>query len=380
MAGDSFEVGPYRPPSEAYSLLIRATRNCSWNRCKFCSMYKGNRFELRSAEEIKKDLVAVKSIQDRIREFSWKSGYGGGALREAAAGIFNSAPNDSFRQVALWLYAGGETAFLQDSNSLIMRTNDLAEVIRFMKATLPSINRITSYARSDTAARKTLEELTELHEAGLSRLHVGLESGYDPLLERVGKGVTAAKHIAGGTKVVASGISLSEYVLLGLGGRDMWREHAAETARVLSEINPDFIRVRTLTLIENMPLYHEVERGDFARATDEQIVEEERLLIEGLECHSNYVSDHITNLLQEIEGRLPEDKDKMLAAIDRFQGLTVEERVNFRVGRRTGIYTRLDDQHDPRKRETVDRIVHRLTQDGSYIDEEIIYQMMQQFI
>jgi len=377
---DSFEVGPYRPPSEAYSLLIRATRYCPWNRCKFCCMYKGNKFEYRSVEEIKQDIKAVKMIQDKIKEISWKSGYGADRLKEAAAMVFNSSPDEAFHHVALWLYAGGETAFLQDSNTLIMRTKELVEVIRFLKETLPSINRITSYGRSVTAAKKKLEELTELHQAGLSRLHIGLETGYDPLLEYMDKGVTAARHITGGRNVVESGISLCEYVVLGLGGKEMWREHAIETARVLNEIDPDFIRVRTLTVINGMPLYDEVENGDFIRATDEEILEEEKLLIERLECHSNYVSDHITNLLQEIEGKLPEDKGKMLSAIDRFQALSPEERVNFRVGRRVGIYTQLDELYDWHKREVVERIVHRLSQGSNQIDEKLIYSLMERFI
>ncbi len=376
----SFEVGPYRPPSEAYSLLIRATRYCSWNRCKFCCMYKNNKFEYRPVAEIKQDIATVKAIQDKITEMAWQAGRGGAGTQEMAASAFNSAPSESFRNVALWLYAGGETVFLQDSNSIIMRTHELSEVIRFLKETLPTVNRITSYGRSDTAARKKVEELAELHEAGLSRLHIGLETGYDPLLEYIDKGVTAARHIKGGRNVVESGISLSEYVLLGLGGKEMWREHATETARVLNEIDPDFIRIRTLTLREDMPLYDEAASGDFIRATDDDIVAEERLLIENLNCHSNYVSDHITNLFQEIEGKLPDDKEKMLAVIDSYLALSKADKINFRLGRRAGIYTRLDDMEEPHKRETVDDIVHRVTKDGNQLDEEIIYTLMQRFI
>jgi len=374
----SFELGPIRPPSEAYSLLIRATMNCPWNRCKFCHIYKGKKFQLRSLEEIKQDIKTAKVIQDEIKELSWKSGYGG-RVKEIAGKVFSNPPNQAAHNVALWLYAGGESAFLQDSNTLIMRTNELAEVIRFLKETFPSIKRITSYARSKTAAKKKPQELTELHQVGLSRLHIGLESGYDRLLQYMDKGVTAAGHIAGGRRVVESGISLCEYVVLGLGGREMWREHATQTAKVLSEINPDFIRVRTLTINNKMPLYNEIENGDFIRATDEEILEEERLLIEHLDCHSNYVSDHITNLLQEIEGKLPEDKEKMLAAIDRFQSLSPQERTNFRIGRRVGIYSQLDDLYDLHKREMVERLVQRLSQ-GNEVDEKTIHTLMERFI
>jgi len=379
MVSDSFERGPIRPPSEAYSLLIRVTRNCPWNRCKFCPTYKGAKFELRSVEEIKQDILTARAIQDKLKEMSWQSGYGG-RVEEVARAILRNPPNETYFNVALWLYSGGESAFLQDANSLIMRTNELVEVIRFLKQTLPTITRVTSYGRSKTAAKKKLEELIQLREAGLSRLHIGLESGYDPVLQYMDKGVTAADHIAGGKKIVKSGISLSEYVVLGLGGKGMWREHAIETARVLNQIDPDFIRVRTLTVKPGMPLYDEVKNGNFIRATDEEIIEEEKLFIENLDCHSNFVSDHITNLLQEIEGKLPEDKEKMLASIAGFQSLSPEEKYNFKVGRRLGIYEQLDDLHNSRKHNTVEHAIQKLSHNGNQVDDETIYSLMERFI
>ncbi|MFC1871949.1 radical SAM protein, partial [Chloroflexota bacterium] len=357
----------------------RVTRNCPWNRCHFCHIYKGDKFELRSVEEIKRDITTAKMIQDQIKEVALKSGYES-SVKEVTAMMLNNPSHSLFHNVALWLYAGGESAFLQDANTLIMKTDELVEVIRFLKETLPSINRITSYARSKTAAKKTVAELKQLHEAGLSRLHIGLESGYDPLLQLMDKGVTAAEHIKGGQNVVASGISLSEYVLLGLGGKNMWREHATETARVLNEIDPDFIRVRTLTINNRMPLYDDIQQGNFLRANDEETVAEEKLLIENLECHANFVSDHITNLLQEIEGRLPQDKEKMLAALNRFQALSPEDRTTFIVGRRAGIYSHLDDLYDSGQRETVDRLVARLTGSNHEIDQETIFSLMERFI
>jgi hypothetical protein len=373
---DSLELGPIRPPSEASSLLLRVTRNCSWNRCKFCHIYKGKRFELRPVEDIKQEILTVKAIQDRLKEAAAKAG----GMEAAAAAILNSPFSETHFNIALWLYHGGTSAFLQDANTLIMPTPDLVEVIKFLKKTLPSITRITSYGRSKTAAKKKLEELKALHEAGLDRLHIGLESGYDPLLAYMDKGVTAADHIAGGKKIVESGISLSEYVLLGLGGKKMWREHATETARVLNEIHgADFIRARTLTIKEGMPLFDEVKEGKFVRATDEEIVAEEKLLIENLDCHSYFISDHITNLLQEIEGQLPENKDKMLAVIARFQSLPAEERQNFRLGRRMGLYAALNDLADPGKHGLVEQAMARVAKEGK-VDEEIMYSLMERFI
>ena len=324
--------------------------------------------------EIKQDIEAMKSIKDRILELGWQSGYGG-RVGDMASMILNKPPNQAFYNIALWLYGGGQYAFLQDANSLIMRTNDLTEVLRFLKETFPEINRVTSYGRSKTAAKKTLEELVEIHEAGLTRLHIGLESGSNQILKFTDKGVTATEHITGGRKVIESGISLSEYVILGLGGREMWREHATETARVLNEISPDFIRIRTMHVNEHLPMYADVASGDFTMTTDEEMIEEEKLLIENLDCESNYVSDHIANLLQEIEGKLPEGKEKMLAVIDRFQALSSEERTNFRVGRRARIYTYLDELNDSRKHQVVEQIIDRLSEGTQEIDEGVIQKM-----
>jgi len=379
MTTDSFELGPIRPPSEASSLLLRVTRNCPWNRCKFCHVYKGKKFELRPVEEIKQEILSVKAIQDKLKEIARKSGYGE-RMEEVALAILNNPLNEAYFNVALWLYHGGDSAFLQDANTLIMRTPELVEVIKFLKQTLPTITRVTSYGRSKTASKKKLEELIELRKAGLSRLHIGLESGYDPLLKYMDKGVTAAEHVKGGKNIVKSGISLCEYVLLGLGGKKMWREHATETAKVLNQINSDFIRVRTLTVKAGMPLYEEVKKGNFIRATDEEIIEEEKLLIENLDCQSNFISDHITNLLQELEGRLPQDKEKMLATIAKFQSLSPEEKRNFKLGRRLGIYDGLDDLDNSLKHDGVERAIQKLQQDGKQVDEELICSLMERFI
>ncbi len=367
------ELGPMRPPSERRSLPIRVTRNCPWNRCKFCCAYKGQKFGLRSLADVKQDIMAVKAIQDKLGENAGRSD----TIEAARDGELSVA----VREVANWLYGGGRSAFLQDANTLITPADDLVEVIRFLKQTLPSITRVTTYSRSKTAAKRNIEELSRLREAGLSRVHIGLESGYDPLLGFMDKGATAGDHIKGGENVVASGISLCEYVVLGLGGVKMWRDHATETARVINEIGPEYIRLRTLAITGDMVLHREVESGNFVRLTDDQIIEEEKLFIQSLNCHSKLVSDHFTDLLQEIEGRLPDDKDRMLAVIDRFQALDPVERAIFRMGRRLGMYSRLDDLNDPNQSEAVEWIMAGLGQDGKKgLDENVIYQLMERLV
>ena len=338
----SFEMGPSRPPSEAYSLLIRVTRGCPWHRCEFCSSHRTMKFGIRSVEEIKRDIKTAKEISEKIKESSWRLGYGD-RVKEAAASVYGDPPNESFRNVALWLYAGGKTAFLQDADSLIMKTPQLVDVLKFLCETFPDLARITSYSRSKTAAGKTLEELKELHDAGLSRLHVGLESGCDEVLNFVQKGVTAAEHIESGKKVVESGISLCEYIMPGLGGRRWSGEHARQTVRVLNAIDPDFIRLRSLSMREDIPLYNKLRNGEFELQTDDEVIEEIRELVCGLEVTSYLASDHIENLLQDVDGQLPGEKEKMLGVIDRYLALPTEERRNFQLGRRMGYYTGLND-------------------------------------
>lgn len=374
----SYEMGPSRPPSEAHSLLIRVTRGCPWHKCEFCSSHRTMKFELRSVEEIKKDIEAARIISDRIKELSRKQGEGG-RVKEAAAAVYDDPPNGSFRNVALWLYFGAETVFLQDANSLIMRTPELVEVLRFLKETFPSITRVTSYARSKTAAKKTLEELKDLHGAGLSRLHIGLESGSDEVLKLVQKGVTAEEHIRGGKKVVESGISLCEYVMPGLGGRSRSQEHAVETARVLNEINPGFIRLRSLTLREDLPLYSKLQDSGFEPLADDEVVREIGELIQRLDVTSELKSDHIENLLQDVDGKLPQDKEKMLGVINRYLALPPEEKLIFRLGRRTGFFAGLEELDDPAKRARIEQIFYGIRARGEDF-EEVIFALKRGFL
>ena len=213
-----FEQGPIRPPSEAASLLVRVTRNCPWNKCAFCHTYRGSKFELRSVDEVKKDIQAMKDIADEIIGLSWKWGEGGRVNRNVLRQIYNSKDfyNDFIYTVAAWLYFGGENVFLQDANSLILKTADLVSILDFLREKFPQIKRITSYCRSHTAARKTAAEFQQLKKAGLSRIHIGMESGSDEVLSLIHKGVTAEDHIKAGLNIKQAGIELSDYVMPGL--------------------------------------------------------------------------------------------------------------------------------------------------------------------
>lgn len=377
------EQGPIRPPSEAYSLLLRITRNCPWNRCEFCHTYKGEKFSLRTVEEVKKDIDAVQQIASEVKALSWMQGFGGEITVPLVNFILQRSQRypDGFRSVALWLYAGGKNVFLQDGDNLTLKTGQMVEILKYLKETFPAIERITTYARAKTVSKKTVVELQDLHRTGLSRIHIGLETGYDLLLQYMKKGVTAQEHIDAGRRVKESGISLSEYVILGLGGEEMWREHAVETAKVLNQINPDFIRVRTLKVLKTMPLYQKVEKGEFTLLSDDEIVREERLFIENLEgIASTFVSDHILNLLEEVEGKLPEEKEKMLTLIDHYLALSAEEKLNFRLGRRTGIYRSLDDLSNPELNHQVEGVLRRIELEKPGGVEKVLSDLTESFI
>jgi hypothetical protein len=345
-------MGPIRPPSEGrdHSLLIRATRNCPWNRCRFCPVYKGQKFEYRSASDVKEDIDVARALAGELKAASWKLGLGGRIDRAVLGAIVNGNPGlyggdsldptgielcaGSLVNVANWLASGGRTAFLQDADTLIMRVPELLEVLKHLKSGFSGIERITSYARAKTVSRRSPAELKELHDAGLSRLHIGLESGSDEVLRYMEKGVTAEEHIRGGRAVVEAGISLSEYVMPGLGGKRWSDNHALESARVLNAIGPDFIRLRSLGVRKNTPLHDQMGSADFQILDEDEMVGEIGLLIENLDCRSYLASDQMSNLLWEVEGQLPDDKQAMLETVSRYLSKAPMERLKFCLERR----------------------------------------------
>ena len=334
----SFEQGPIRPPSEARSLLLRFTRNCPWNKCKFCPVYKRRQFSRRSLEEIRADIDTAAAMRDQIIALSRQLGRGGRVDDAVVQAVFgNPGLSDSFRNVAAWLYYGTGNVFLQDANNLVLEPAVLAEALRHLRRVMPEVQRVTTYARSSTAAQRSVEELTMIRQAGLDRVHVGLETGYDPLLKFMNKGVSAAKQVKGGRNLKAAGLELSEYVMPGLGGRKWWREHALATAEVLNQIDPDFIRLRTLQVPTYLELHQDVVSGEFVKPGDDETVAEIRLFIASLAgIHSYLASDHIMNLIETVEGRLPEDQPKMLAILDDYLALPKRDRLVYRLCRRMG--------------------------------------------
>lgn len=268
--------GPiYRPPSEADSLLIQATVGCPHNRCTFCMIYKnGPRYRVRPVSEIKEDISAARDT---------------------------CGPHVS-------------TLFFPAGNTIAMGTDDLVAICVFARKVFPDLERITVYGSSQYIFKKGSQGLKRLAEAGLSRIHVGLESGDDVTLKCIKKGSNSQEHIQAGRWVMDAGIELSLYVILGIGGTDRTTFHAKETAKVLNAIAPNFIRLRTFVPKTNTPLLDDVHNGSFQMLSPHGVLRETAMLVTDLECASNLFSDHYTNYIN-LQGRLPGDKERMLQEI-----------------------------------------------------------------
>jgi radical SAM superfamily enzyme YgiQ (UPF0313 family) len=266
----------FRPPSEGQSLLLQATIGCSNNTCTFCGSNLIKKFGVRPLEEIEEDILEARSL------------YG-----------------EEIRRV-----------FLLDSNALCMKTEDLLELLNLLYAVFPHLDRVGVYACAADALRKPEEELRELHKAGLKIAYLGVESGDDVILEKVIKGVNSEKTIEGCKKIMNAGITLSVTIILGLGGKERWRENAIETAKVLNRIDPPYVGALTLMVVPGTQLHREVQEGKFQVLNSQEILQEMRLLVENLELtNCVFRSNHASNYLP-LGGTLPQDKKDLLEVID----------------------------------------------------------------
>lgn len=359
----SFEMGPIRPPSESTSLLLRITENCPWSRCKFCygTFYNRGKFRVRELNEVLHDIDIIHKIVMNIKELSKLVGgldwlpnvlnpyylYGKGAAYLNQSEIKNYA---CLSNVYTWMLSGMKTVFLQDADNLTVKTENFKVILRYLREKFPSIERISSYARAKTAAYRKIEDLRELHREGLSRLHIGLETGDEELLRYVNKGVTVEEHIRAGRNIMETGIELSEYVMPGLGGVKYSKQHAINTAKVLNEINPTYIRFRRFVPKPGTPLYEEWKNGNFQLLSPHDLLIEIKQLIENLNVNSRVCFDHIVNpsikfkgkivplFSQDYEGyKFPEEKDKVLELIelglkiDKSLWVTTEELIEMRL-------------------------------------------------
>jgi len=370
----SFELGPIRPPSEAFSILVRVTRNCPWNKCAFCHTYKGQQFSRRPIEDVIADIDAIYTIVQRILDVAGNS-ITLNTLQKAKGN--DDTPLYYYEQVAFWLQYEMKFVFLQDANSLVLSAKDLCTILNHIMLRFPTVERITSYARASTISKKSLEDLKSIRQAGLTRLHIGMESGSDPVLALVNKGTTQQQLIDAGQKAVAAGFDVSYYYMPGLGGKEYMVENAIQSAAVINHVNPTFVRLRSTVPIPGTPLNTMMEQCTWTPLSEVEKVKEIRLFIE--HCNgitSTLTSDHMMNLLEDVEGTFPHDKAAMLATIDDFLSMPQEDQEKFIIGRRIGMYRYLKDYYPNFK---VDQLYYSIKHQYGTIDKAVM-EILKNFI
>lgn len=266
----------YRPPSEYDSLIVQATIGCPHNKCNFCNMYKDRKFRIRKLEEIKEELNYA------------KINYGSSV----------------------------EKIFFGDGNTILMKTEHLIDLLNYSNKLFPNLKRITMYGSVQYINLKTLDEFKTLKKAGLTRIHSGMESGDDEVLKLINKGFSSKEIIKAGQQVKHSDIELSLYYIVGIGGTELSYKHAVNSAKVINEINPDFIRLRTFIPFKDTPMHRMYKNNEFQLLNPHEALNETRILVKELkEVNSYLFSDHISNYWK-VNGKFPCDKEIILKELD----------------------------------------------------------------
>lgn len=275
-----YEGAIYRPPSEAYSLLIQVTVGCSHNKCTFCSMYKDKQFKIRDFNEIEEDII-----------------------------------NFNNKEMV-------EKVFLCDGDALVLPTEQLIRILELIKENFPNNTRVSSYATFQDIQRKSLEELKTLYNLGLTLIYLGAESGSDQVLHDINKGINTQEMISAAKKAKEAKMKLSIMIISGLGGQHLYHEHALASANLLNEIDPDYFGLLSLMVQEGTKLYDDVQDGVFKLISPEQSVDEIATIITNLNLtNCLFSSNHISNYLY-LKGRLPQDKQRLLNEIEYYKNNT----------------------------------------------------------
>ncbi|WP_442916634.1 radical SAM protein [Lutispora sp.] len=266
-----YEGSIYRPPSEAWSLIVQATIGCSHNKCSFCSMYKDKKFRIRSIEDIIKD-ISEASMQ----------------------------------------YKSIKRIFLADGDALMIKTAELLKILEHIRNTIPECERVGIYASPRSIMLKSHEDLKLLREAGLGIAYLGLESGSNEILKSINKGADSQEIVETGQKVKEAGILLSVTLISGLGGKQLWKEHALESAKAINKMKPDFLGLLTLMVEPGTKLYEEVSEGSFKLLTPQEIAAETLELLKNLDCEGCiFRSNHASNYLS-LKGTLNRDRELLI--------------------------------------------------------------------
>lgn len=270
-----YEGTVYRPPSEAYSLIVQATIGCSHNSCSFCSMYKDKTFRIRPLNDIIEDFKEVRKRYSRV-----------------------------------------EKIFLADGDALIINTRDLSTILQNIKSLFPECKRVGVYGSPKSILGKTKEELVYLKEQGLGIIYLGIESGSDKILREINKGVTSKEIVEAGKKVRETAIALSVTLISGLGGKENTKEHSQESAKIINAINPDYLGILTLMIEEGTELQLKITSGEFSLLNPREVMEEMRGFLESIEVKGTvFRSNHASNYIN-LGGILSEDKDKIIKEIN----------------------------------------------------------------
>lgn len=334
---ETYRIGPIRPPSEASSLLLQVTQGCTWNKCKFCNLYRHTKFKAYTVDSVKQDIDIMAQYAEKAREHQRTDGtWDVDSINQELARMPSEQQN-CYYTIAMWLMNGGKNVFLQDGNTLALSGGRLTDVLTYLRSVFPHIQRVTSYGRAENLSKVFAEEFAELKEAGLDRIHSGYESGSDEVLRLVNKGVTSRQQITAGQNIKAGGLELSVYFMPGLGGKALSQENAKGMANVVSQVNPDFVRIRTASVKPETDLWEDLREGRFVLCGEDEKVREIRTLItDSHGVDTRIVSDHIINLLQAVKGSLATDKEKMLRIIDEYLELPEQEKRMFQIARRMG--------------------------------------------
>lgn len=334
---NTFESGIYRPPMHSFSLLLRVTENCPWNKCNFCMLYRGHQFKTRPVEDILNDIDSMGAIKDSILS---KTDSEGNFDMQAINQEYFSLPTDKEREcyamVFNWAANGNmEAIFLQDGNTMVLQTDKLLKIVERIRLRLPELKIIATYGRADTICRKSSEELKVLKDMGLNMIHSGYETCCDETLKVINKGFTSEQELEAGLKLKEAGITINLFYMPGNGGKDLTEKNAADSARIMRTINPEYIRIRTFMMKEGSPLYDMNNKGLFHNCTEEEKALELRSFVNQLDgCSSYIISDHIINLLPAVEGYIDKNRKDILKYMDEYFALPELEKKRFQLARR----------------------------------------------
>ena len=333
---NTFSIGHIRPPFHADSLLLRITENCTWNKCNFCTLYKGGSFHTRKIDDIKKDIDAVADYRDMIMRHINNGIVNQNDVYAEYTSLSTDYQRECYSMVFNWITADNmNSAFLQDANTMALLPEKTAEIVSYLRKKLPELSLVAIYGRADTLSKITPSQYDMLKKSGLTMIHSGFESGCNDVLKLLNKGITKEQQILAGKMIKHAGITFNAFYMNGSGGHVLSERNAIETAEVMSKINPDYIRIRTFVVKPDTVMWQMSKDGRFDECTDIEKVKELLLMIQNLKnCDGYIISDHIINLLPFVEGHIKTDKEEIERYIQKFLNMQRQEQKRFQISRR----------------------------------------------